>query len=745
MKQTATLLFFLCYSFFCLQLRAATYPGVLFENSMLPGYYAGSSAGFKGESWIYHINGHLPVSDSLYFTPGNALLLRYHSAAKGSWKTEIRFAADRSYVAKQDEILSFKLFVRSNTLPPELPVIRLRQDTLLSEPVALSKYADSFQENMWFSVDIPVKAISGWRPELAVSAVVFTQPARDGKSHELFVDQVEFLPGSPPRAKLTGQAVLSSAVAYEKHVDLTWQLPLTPSIRYIKIYRSVDKKSFQPVALRPVYYRKYTDIVPVAGEVYYYKIAWVDYDYSESPFSEILEAKTRILSDEELLDVIQLSHVNYFVEGLEINSGMHRLSNAPQNATVSVKHTGVGILALIAGAERKALTRDALLKRLEKMSAFLSKAERFYGAWPAFLDGRTGKAIGTDPDRPAADVEATAFLMQGLLCARQYFNGDKEEEKALREQITKLWREVDWNGFTKTTGGKYLFDSWSPVTEWEYSTPLSGYNTGFIAYLLSMASPTHAISSEAYYDGYARPLIPVSQDTLSQQIWLSEAEERRSSHFKLRSERPASADLPVETPDTVLVDSLDGGKLRYRFGTFTNDSVYYGIRLKVGEVSRPLQEVMSLYLAFNPRSRDRFCDYYQNTTDLIDIHFRKDADKGMIPVHLMQDIWGSDGRDTLHAGRIYPSAAVAAYAYTPVISMRAIGKYYRQFGNFLFSEYGFRNAFDLNTNWVEDDYDAMNQALIAINIENARSGLIWKLFMEDDDVRNVVSGVFPGE
>ena len=212
---------------------------------MLPGYYAGSSAGFTGESWIYHINGHLPVSDSLYFTPGNALLLRYHSAAKGSWKTEIRFAAGRSYLAKQDEILSLKLFVRSKTLPSELPVIRLRQDTLLSEPVALSKYADSFQENMWFSVDIPVKAISGWRPELAVSAVVFTQPARDGKSHELFVDQVEFLPGSPPRAKLTGQAVLSSAVAYEKHVDLTWQLPLTPSIRYIKIYRSVDKKSFR--------------------------------------------------------------------------------------------------------------------------------------------------------------------------------------------------------------------------------------------------------------------------------------------------------------------------------------------------------------------------------------------------------------------------------------------------------------------------------------------------------------------
>ncbi len=743
MKQTATVLFFFFLIFLGTRLQAATYPGVLFENSTLSGYYTSSKASSHGESWIYHINGHLPVSDSVYFTPVNALLLRYRSAAVGAWQSEIRFVKGRSYVAQQDEVLSFKLFVQSKTLPSELPVIRLRQDSLLSEPVLLSKYADSYQENMWFSVDIPLKVIAGWRPGVPVNAVVFSQHARDGKQHDLFVDQIEFLPGSPPKAKLTGQAVLSSAVAYEKHVDLTWQLPLTPSIRYIKIYRSTDKKSFQPVALRPVYYQKYTDVIPEAGGVYYYKIAWVDYEYRESPFSEILEAKTRILSDDELLQVIQLSHINYFVEGLEINSGMHRLSNAPQNAGVSVKHTGAGILALIVGAERKALARETLLQRINKIVEFLSGAERFYGAWPAFLNGRTGKAIVADPGHLAVDLEATAFLMQGLLCARQYFDGDNAAEKALREKITALWHEVNWNGFTMTAGGTYLFDSWSPITEWEHSARLSGYNTGFVAYLLSMASPTHAVPADAYYQGYARPLSPVSPDTTAQPDDLIYPEEQRKiPPVATGGEHPAPAGFPVETADTVFIDSLNGRKDHYRFASFTNDTVYYGVRLAVGSVRSPVQETMSLYLAFDPRNRDRFCDYYQNTTDLIDIHYRKSADKGMVPVQLLQDAWGSDWRDSTHAGRIYPSAAVAAYVYTPLISMRAISKYYRQFGDFLFSEYGFRNAFNLNENWVEDDYDAMNQALIAVNIENARSGLIWKLFMQDPDIQKAASMVF---
>lgn len=43
-------------------------------------------------------------------------------------------------------------------------------------------------------------------------------------------------------------------------------------------------------------------------------------------------------------------------------------------------------------------------------------------------------------------------------------------------------------------------------------------------------------------------------------------------------------------------------------------------------------------------------------------------------------------------------------------------------------EYGFRDSFNLGTNWVAPDYVAIDQGPLCLAIENARSGLVWKEF-----------------
>ena len=43
-------------------------------------------------------------------------------------------------------------------------------------------------------------------------------------------------------------------------------------------------------------------------------------------------------------------------------------------------------------------------------------------------------------------------------------------------------------------------------------------------------------------------------------------------------------------------------------------------------------------------------------------------------------------------------------------------------------EFGFRDAFNLGTNWVAPDCVAIDQGPLMLAIENARSGLVWKLF-----------------
>src|SRR5690606_15683124 len=172
-----------------------------------------------------------------------------------------------------------------------LPRLALRQSDTVSRVLELADYIDDFRTNMWLEVRVPVNAFAV-PGEAAIDGIQLSQGQADTATHWLYLDQIEFVSANPPRVKLSSPAVLASAKAYDRHVDLTWQLPLTPSIRYIKIYRAEDNEHFEPIAIRPIFVQKYTDFVPYPEKTYFYKIAWVDYDYLESPFSEVIEATT---------------------------------------------------------------------------------------------------------------------------------------------------------------------------------------------------------------------------------------------------------------------------------------------------------------------------------------------------------------------------------------------------------------------------------------------------------------------
>ena len=83
-----------------------------------------------------------------------------------------------------------------------------------------------------------------------------------------------------------------------------------------------------------------------------------------------------------------------------------------------------------------------------------------------------------------------------------------------------------------------------------------------------------------------------------------------------------------------------------------------------------------------------------------------------------------------------PTGALASFPYLPDESMAALKNYYRRYGKFLWGEYGFRDAFNLDENWCSEIYMGLNQAPIVVMIENHRSGLLWNLFMKDKDVQN---------
>lgn len=699
------------------RVAADTYPEVLFENSVMSGNYAYSSVRHDSLSWVENIGGRLPVSDSVYFTPGNALSLRYASVRGGSWRVTLTYPdAAGHYRPKQDDMLTLKLYVASTAERGVLPGVALLQQDTLTGTVNLADYISDFQPNMWLNVQLPLKAFRGLRRELPISGLQLSQTGADGDVHRLYIDQVEFLPERPPRVKLSSPAVLSAAKAFERHVDLTWQLPLTPSIRYIKIYRSEDNERFEPVAIRPVFVQKCTDFVPQANKTYYYKIAWVDYDYLESPFSNVLKATTETASDEALLDVIQAAHFNYFAERAEVNSGMHAVRFGVDDATVSVMETGLSILSHIVAAERGFLSRTVAGGRLERIVKFLAKADRYHGAFPARIDGRTGKGVYDADAVPVVNLRATAFLMQGLLAARQYFH-----DAPWAQQVDTLWQEVEWNRFVAEGQEHILLDRWSPVTGFKDAKPMGGFNGDFVSYILALASPRYALAPEAYALGLG----------IRRQL-------ADSSHVMQLADNAAfsvrlNADAPPVLP-------------RYQEFPYGKDTTVYGLHVSVGTIDTSLLEAYKPFLAFDPRGkRDTFANYYDNHINLTQGYQRRDNAVGTGDPSL--DIWGlvtmPGAPDTLR--KVSPALACASYAYQPAEALRSIRAFYHKYGEELFTEYGFRKWLAVRGNAVAPSHDALHQAAVVVMVENGRTGLIWNLFSDHPAIKQVVENHFSVE
>ncbi len=68
--------------------------------------------------------------------------------------------------------------------------------------------------------------------------------------------------------------------------------------------------------------------------------------------------------------------------------------------------------------------------------------------------------------------------------------------------------------------------------------------------------------------------------------------------------------------------------------------------------------------------------------------------------------------------------------------MAALNYFYYILGDRIWGDYGFRDAFNLSSDWYADSYIAIDQGPIICMIENYRTGFLWDLFMANPDIRN---------
>jgi hypothetical protein len=86
-------------------------------------------------------------------------------------------------------------------------------------------------------------------------------------------------------------------------------------------------------------------------------------------------------------------------------------------------------------------------------------------------------------------------------------------------------------------------------------------------------------------------------------------------------------------------------------------------------------------------------------------------------------------------GVISPTAALSGIVYMPNESLDFLKNLYTNHTDKI-GAYGPYDAFSIHHNWMKPHYLAIDQLPIPVMIENHRSGLLWKLFMQAPEVKN---------
>ncbi len=213
------------------------------------------------------------------------------------------------------------------------------------------------------------------------------------------------------------------------------------------------------------------------------------------------------LSDTELLDEVQRRTFRYFWDFGHPVSGLARersnVTDEYGNEVVTSGGSGFGVMAIVVATERGWITRSQALGRMLKLTAFLMRAERYHGVFPHWMDGATGKTLPFGPEDDGGDIVETAYLFEGLLIARQYFDRADPDETELRRRIDSMWGAVEWTWHTHG-GRRALWWNWSPRHRFAIDARVSGWNEALVAYVLAAGSPTHPIDAATYHHGWAR-------------------------------------------------------------------------------------------------------------------------------------------------------------------------------------------------------------------------------------------------
>lgn len=424
-----------------------------------------------------------------------------------------------------------------------------------------------------------------------------------------------------------------------------------------------------------------------------------------------------------LFEDLQQRTFRYFWETADEKTGLVPDRFPYDEPFSSIAAVGFALTAYPIGVERGWITREQARQRTLTTLRFFHDAPQgpgktgvagYKGFFYHFLDLRTGQRYADWVELSSVD---TALLLGGVLFAQSYFKGEDAEEAEIRRLAEIIYRRVDWTWMQ--VRDPLISMGWYPGKgfirhDWK------GYNEAMLVYLLALGSPTHPIKKKAWpawTKGYGR-------------AWGLYQDQEHLSFGPLFGHQYSH----------VWVDfrGIQDAYMRKRgFDYFEN--------------SRRATYAQRTYAIANPM---RWKGYGANVWGLTasDGPTRAAKDyEGDLRVFRHYSARGAGlGGDTFDDGTIAPTAAAASLPFAPEIVMPAVEEMHRLFGDFIYSDYGFLDAFNpsftydipLKTGklvpgrgWVARDYIGIDQGPIVTMIENYRNDFVWRVMRENPHLR----------
>jgi hypothetical protein len=405
-------------------------------------------------------------------------------------------------------------------------------------------------------------------------------------------------------------------------------------------------------------------------------------------------------TDSEMLNILQSETFKYFIKEINAKTGLIADKTQP-GAPSSIAAVGLGLSSYTAAVERGLMTRAEAVQRTLKVLRFLRASKQaedtdatgYKGFYYHFIDMATGKRVW---NCELSTVD-TAILMAGILNTKHYFEGNNEDENAIRKIADELYRRVDWTW--ALNGGNTLTHGWKPESGFIPFRWDCGYSEAIILYVLAMGSPTFPIHSKGYLE------------------WTDTFEWKEMYDIECIYAGP----LFIHQMSHIWIDFKG-----------ISDDVNRKIGIDYFENSRRATRIQQQYAIDNPRGYAHYGRHGWGFT----------ASDGPGPCTILVDgiereFYDYKARGVPFGpddGTVSPWAVVASLPFYPEEVLRTIRHAIEKLDLKKHSDYGFDASFNpsfphksVNPNgWISKWQFGLNQGPIIIMIENYQSGLIWK-------------------